>query len=124
MKDSFYEEVERAFDKFLKCYMEILLGDFNAKVDREHIFKPTIGNENLHENSNGNGIRVVNFATSKNLIVKNTIILNHNIHKFTWTSPDGKIHSQIDHILEIGDGIQIYLMSDRSGQNIVILITI
>jgi hypothetical protein len=22
-----------------------------------------------------------------------------NIHKFTWTSPDGKKHSQIDHIL-------------------------
>jgi hypothetical protein len=29
--------------------MKILLGDFNAKVDREDIFKPTIGNENLHE---------------------------------------------------------------------------
>jgi hypothetical protein len=37
---------------------------------REDIFKPTIGNENLHEISNDNGPRVVNFATSKNLIVK------------------------------------------------------
>jgi len=25
--------------------MKILLGDFNAKVGRENIFKPTIGNE-------------------------------------------------------------------------------
>jgi len=24
---------------------------------------------------------------------------HQNIHKYTWTSPDGKIHSQIDHIL-------------------------
>jgi hypothetical protein len=50
--------------------MKILLGDFNAKVDREDIFKLTIGNESSHEISNDNGVRVVNFATSKNLVVK------------------------------------------------------
>jgi endonuclease/exonuclease/phosphatase family metal-dependent hydrolase len=78
--------------------MKILLGDFNAKVDREDIFKPTAANESLHEISNHNGVRVVNFATSKNLIVKSTVF-PCNIHKFTWTSPDGKTHNQIDHIL-------------------------
>jgi hypothetical protein len=30
-------------------------------------FKPTNGNEILHEISNDNGVRVVNFVTSKNL---------------------------------------------------------
>jgi hypothetical protein len=34
--------------------MQILLGDFNEKVGREDIFKPTIGNESLHEISNDN----------------------------------------------------------------------
>jgi hypothetical protein len=47
--------------------MKILLGDFNAKVSRENIFKPTIGNESLREISNDNGVRV-NFATSKNVV--------------------------------------------------------
>jgi hypothetical protein len=37
------------FDKFLKYHMKILLGDFNAKVGKEDIFKPTIGNESLHK---------------------------------------------------------------------------
>jgi hypothetical protein len=37
----------------------MLLGDFNAKIGREEIFKPTIGNESLHEISNDNGVRVV-----------------------------------------------------------------
>jgi hypothetical protein len=78
------------------------------KVDREDIFKPTIGNESfkptignesLHEISNDNGTRVVNFATSKNLRVKSTMFPHCNIHKYTWTSPDGKTHNQIDHFM-------------------------
>jgi hypothetical protein len=47
--------------------MEIELGDFFAKVGIENIFKPTVGNESIHQDSNDNGDRIVNFATSKNL---------------------------------------------------------
>jgi hypothetical protein len=35
LKDSFYEELERVFDKFPKYHIKILLGDFNAKIGRE-----------------------------------------------------------------------------------------
>jgi endonuclease/exonuclease/phosphatase family metal-dependent hydrolase len=79
--------------------MKILLGDFNAKVGREDIFKPIIGNESLHEASNNNGVRVVNFATPKNLTVKSTTFPHHNIYIHTWTSPDGVTHNHIDHVL-------------------------
>jgi len=41
----------------------------------------------------------VNFATSKNMVVKSTMFPHRNIHKYTWTSPDGKTHNQIDHVL-------------------------
>jgi len=64
-KDSFYEELEQVFDHFSKRHMKIVLGDFNAKVGRENIFKPTIGNESLHQVSNDNGVRIVNFTTPK-----------------------------------------------------------
>jgi hypothetical protein len=71
-KDGFYEELEQVFYHFPKYHMKILLGDFNAKVGRENIFKPTIGNESLHQDSNDNGVRIINFATPKNLVVKST----------------------------------------------------
>ena len=60
-KDSFYEELDQGF---LSPY-ENSIRKFNAKVRRENIFKPTIGNENLHQDSNDNAVRIVNFATSK-----------------------------------------------------------
>jgi hypothetical protein len=79
--------------------MKILLGDFNAKVEREDIFKPIISNESLHEVSNDKGVRVVNFATSKNVIFKSTTFPHRDIHKHTRTYPDGIIHNQIDDVL-------------------------
>jgi hypothetical protein len=78
--------------------MKILL-DFNPKVDREDIFKPTIGNESLHEICNDNGVTVVNFPISKNLTVKSRMLPHHSTHKYTWTSPDGKTHNQVIHNL-------------------------
>jgi hypothetical protein len=63
IKVSFYEELEQIFYQLPRYHMKILLGDFNSKLGREGILKQIIGNENLQEASNDNGIRVVNFAT-------------------------------------------------------------
>jgi hypothetical protein len=52
VEDSFYEELECVFDKFPKYHMTIRLGDFTAKLGREDIFKPKIGNGYLHKISN------------------------------------------------------------------------
>jgi len=49
--------------------MKIVLGDFNTKVERENIFKPSVGNGSLHQDGNDNGVRIINFTTSKNLVV-------------------------------------------------------
>ena len=78
--------------------MKILLGQVNAKLGREDIFKLTNGNESLHQENNDNDVRIVRFSTSKNLVVKTTMFPHRNLKK-SWTSPDGKTHNQIDHIL-------------------------
>jgi hypothetical protein len=49
MKGSFYNKLERVTEKFPKYHKKNLLGDFDAKVSMEGIFKPEIGNETLHE---------------------------------------------------------------------------
>jgi hypothetical protein len=53
--------------------MKLLLEDFNAKVGKEDIFKPTIWNESLYQEGNDNGVRIVKLATSKQSVVTNTL---------------------------------------------------
>jgi hypothetical protein len=62
-KDSSYEELEHVFDELLHYHMQILLGNFNAKVGREDVSKLRNGNESLCETSNDNGVRAETFAT-------------------------------------------------------------
>jgi len=54
----------------------IRAGDFNPKVGRENIFKPTTKNESLHYDSNDNDVRIVNLATSTNLVVQSAMFLH------------------------------------------------
>jgi len=61
--------------------------------------KPAVTHKSLHEDSAGNGVGIVNFVTSKNLVVKSTMFPHRNIHKYTPNSPDKKTHNKIDHIL-------------------------
>jgi len=60
-----------------------MLGDFNAKLGTENIFKPKTRNESLHQDNNDNSVRIVNYATSKNLIVEIMMFPHRNINKYT-----------------------------------------
>jgi phosphoribosylformylglycinamidine (FGAM) synthase-like enzyme len=71
-ENSVYEELLHVCDHLHKCHKKIILQDFNANVGKENICKPTIGNVTIHEESNDNGVRIVNFATSKHLVVRST----------------------------------------------------
>jgi len=90
----------------------------------DYIFKPAVPNDCLQQDVNGNGVRIVKFATSKNLVVKITMFLHQNIHKYTLTSLGGKTHNQIDHVLIERRWIRVYMMCEVSRELTVILITI
>jgi hypothetical protein len=80
VEGSFYEELERVFNKFPK-YHEHFVRRFQCQ-SRQGSHSLTVGNESLHEISNAKGVRLVNFAISKNLGVKNTMFPHCNIHKY------------------------------------------
>jgi hypothetical protein len=63
-KTVFMRNYSRCIRKFCQ---EILTQNWG-----EDIFKPTAGKESLH--SNNNGVRTVNFATSKNLVLKDMML--------------------------------------------------
>jgi hypothetical protein len=67
----FYEELGQVFFyHFPKYHMKILLEVFKANVGRENIFKPTIGNESLHQDSKDNCVRIVHIPASKTLSLR------------------------------------------------------
>jgi len=99
IKNKFYEDLDLVCDTLPIDKPKIILGDFNAKIGKENIYKPTIGSESLHEITNDNGNKLITFATAKNMIISNTYFPHKNIHKQTWISPCGLVRNQIDHML-------------------------
>jgi len=101
-KSTFYEKLQALLDRIPHRDVKILIGDFNAQVGREEMYRPTIGKHSLHVESNDNGSRLVDFAVMNNCVIKSTFFPHKDIHKATWCSPDGRTFNQIDHVLISG----------------------
>lgn len=63
--------------------IQIILGDFNAKIGKENYFRPIIGIHSLHEVSNNNGCILVALATERDFRIKRTMFKHKNINKGT-----------------------------------------
>ena len=99
-KDNWYDQLQSVLDRIPGHDMLLLLGDFNAKVGREvNTFQPAIGIHSLHALSNDNGMRLATLAIQYGLVIGGTVFPHKDIHKGTWTSPDGNTTNQIDHVL-------------------------
>ncbi|CAH2100139.1 unnamed protein product [Euphydryas editha] len=118
-KERWYSEVESVYSKSPKGDIKFIIGDMNAKVGRESIYRPTIGCHSLHETSNDNGTRLIDLATSLGMVVGSTRFPHKNIHKITWVSADDVTRNQIDHVLIDGRHCSNLLdVRSRRGANI------
>ncbi|KAL4143409.1 hypothetical protein QTP88_005744 [Uroleucon formosanum] len=75
-KDDFYENLEQTLNEIPRNRIRIVLGDFNAKLGKENIFRTTIG-----------------------LVVKSTMFPRKDIYKGTWKAPNSRYTNQIDHVM-------------------------
>jgi len=67
------------------------LENYNLKTQKDRKYLQTNNWQwEFTEINNDNGVRAVNFATSKNLIVLSTMFPHTIIHKYT---PDGNMHN-------------------------------
>ena len=98
-KDDFYEQLQRTVDEVPGHDMMIIMGDWNAKVgppqDGE---EGIVGIHGLQCDRSDNGERFVDFCAAHRCPIMTTMFPHKDIHKYTWTSPDGKYRNQIDHV--------------------------
>ncbi|GFW65317.1 putative endonuclease-reverse transcriptase panstrongylus lignarius [Trichonephila clavipes] len=87
-KELFYEELHALYASCSKNDAKIILGDTNEENRMEKEFRPIAGKRSLHDLSNDNGKRLIDFASDHNMVVPSTMFQHKNIHKITWKPPD------------------------------------
>ena len=98
-KDKFYDSLQATLEDIPQHDLTILMGDFNARVGSNNEGRERVmGKEGTGEMTD-NGERLVNICEENDLVIGGTLFPHKTIHKLTWTSPDGRTQSQIDHII-------------------------
>lgn len=98
-KEMFYEELERVVNIIPKNNIKMVIGDANAKVGKEDIYRWVVGTESKHQVSNDNGLRLISFAAEMKMKIMSTHFARKDIYKGTWIIPGRNETNQIDHVL-------------------------
>lgn len=97
-KEEFYIQLSSVMNEIPRTDIKILMGDFNAKVGSDTTASSAVGQYGLGSAPNNNGERLISLCQENNMKIGGTLFPHKDIHKYTWTSPDGRTRNQIDHI--------------------------
>ena len=98
-KDSFYDLLQRVTDEIPRHDMIMMMGDWNAKIGAPQEGEGgVVGRHGLGDERSENGVRFVSFCAANSLAIVSTMFPHKNIHKYTWTAPNGRVRNQIDHV--------------------------
>jgi hypothetical protein len=87
--------LDKTYEECLGRDVKIIIGDLNTKIGKEDINMPTIGKYSGHTKSNYNGIRLINFTSSRNIVSGSTMFDHKDIYKMTCKSHVGNTFSQV-----------------------------
>ena len=98
--EGFYEQLQEVVDQIPKKDILVVQGDWNAKVGKDACknWKYTCGLYSNNE-TNERGLRLLEFASLNDLKLANTFGPHKASRRWTWHSPNGKHHNQIDYIM-------------------------
>ena len=98
--EEFYDQLQNVIDQTPKKDILVVQGDWNVKVGRgacgnwQGICGPF-----CNDDTNERGLRLLEFATFNDLVLANTFDHHKASRRWTWHSPNGQHHNQIDYIL-------------------------
>lgn len=92
----FYDDLQKVTTK--NANVNIILGDFNAKVGNCTGLENCLGRFGLG-NRNARGEDLINFATCHQLKIMNTFFKKSIRRKWTWHSPNFEHFNEIDYVL-------------------------
>ena len=95
---AFYQELRGVIRGIHKADKILLLGDFNARVGKDHNTWNASGRHGLG-NMNNNGLLLLQLCTESDLVVCNTFFQQKDAHKVTWIHPRSKHGHILDYII-------------------------
>ena len=98
-KNEFYDLLSDLVQRTHKHDIIVITGDFNAKVGKQPYPYQDIMGKHGEGIRNENGEKLCEFCATNEFLITGTLFPHKNIHKLTWTSPDGQTKNQIDHVL-------------------------
>ena len=99
VKDRFYDTLYSTLRRISQDDKIILLGDFNARVGRNHdIWHGVIGHHGVG-NMNSSGLRLLSLCSELGLAITNTFFQLRDMHKTSWMHPRSKHWHLIDYVI-------------------------
>ena len=127
----FYNQLQQVFNETHDHDLVITMGDLNAKIGYQMPGEEGVeGQHALEGQRSDNGERFVALCMENNMAITMTQYPHKNIHKYTWTSPDGRTKNQIDHIAINGKfcrsitDVRAYRGADSASDHNLVICTV